>query len=132
MLTNFEKVCEFNDQVEALRTEAGIPPVTLNTQMTLIREEAKEVEDAFNESFTINNDAHLVKELADLLYVVYGMFYHLDVNADAVYNLVHNNNMSKISGGRFRADGKLLKPDSYRSLTISQIEEAMLTPRKES
>jgi predicted HAD superfamily Cof-like phosphohydrolase len=133
MSTNFEKVVEFNEAVEVLRAKANLPPVTLDTQMTLIREEVKEVESAFNESFLINNAADLAKELADLLYVVYGMFYHLDIDADMVYTLVHNNNMSKISGdARFRADGKLLKPDSYRSLTATQIEAVMMPVVKEN
>jgi predicted HAD superfamily Cof-like phosphohydrolase len=127
-LSNFEKVVEFNNAVELLRSKANLPPVTLDTQMRLIREEAKEVENAFNESFLVNNVADLAKELADLLYVVYGMFHHLDIDADVIYTLVHNNNMSKVTtDARFREDGKLLKPDSYRSLTATQIEAAMMS-----
>jgi predicted HAD superfamily Cof-like phosphohydrolase len=54
------------------------------------------------------------------------MFHHLDIDADVIYTLVHNNNMTKVTGdARFRADGKLLKPDTYRSLTSSQLEAAM-------
>lgn len=133
MSTNFEKVVEFNQAVEILREKAGLYPVTLYTQMTLIREEMKEVESAFNESFLVNSAADLAKELADLLYVVYGMFYRLEIDADIIYALVHNNNMSKISGdARFRVDGKLLKPDSYRSLTATQIEAAMMPVVKEN
>ena len=133
MQSNFEKVVEFNEAVEVLRAKSSLPPITLDTQMTLIREEVKEVEAAFNESFLANNVADLAKELADLLYVVYGMFYHLDIDADVIYTLVHNNNMSKISGdARFRADGKLLKTENYRSLTASQIEAAMMPVVKES
>jgi len=129
MKSNFEKVVEFNEAVEFLRAKADLPPITLDTQMTLIREEVKEVESAFNESFLVNNVTDLAKELADLLYVVYGMFYHLDIDADVIYTLVHSNNMSKVSGDeRLRADGKLLKPDNYLPLTASQIEAAIMLP----
>lgn len=127
MDSNFQKVVEFNNAVDVLREKAGLPPVTLDTQMRLIREEVEEVNQAFNESFLVNNAADLAKELADLLYVVYGMFHHLDIDADVIYTLVHNNNMTKVTGdARFRADGKLLKPDTYRSLTATQIEAAMM------
>lgn len=131
MATNFEKVVEFNNAVEVLREKANLPPVTLDTQMRLIKEEVEEVEKAFNESFLINNAADLAKELADLLYVVYGMFHHLDIDADVIYALVHSNNMTKVTGdARFRADGKLLKPDTYRSLTATQIEAAMMSVKE--
>ncbi len=127
MESNFEKVVEFNRASDFLREKAGAPMSTLDSQMTYIREEFKEVEDAFNQSFLANDITDLAKELADLLYVVYGMFYRLEIDADSVYTVVHNNNMSKISGnGRFREDGKLLKSENYRSLTASQIEAAML------
>jgi predicted HAD superfamily Cof-like phosphohydrolase len=131
MNSNFEKVVEFNNAVEMLRAKANLPPVTLDTQMRLIKEEVAEVEAAFNESFLINNAADLAKELADLLYVVYGMFHHLDIDADVIYTLVHNNNMTKVTGdARFRDDGKLLKPDTYRSLNATQIEAAMMSVKE--
>jgi predicted HAD superfamily Cof-like phosphohydrolase len=64
----------------------------------------------------------LAKELADVLYVVYGTADLLDIPLEAVFAEVHRSNMSKIGlNGEVirREDGKILKPDSYRPADIT-------------
>ncbi|MFE2099533.1 hypothetical protein [Streptomyces sp. NPDC059468] len=63
----------------------------------------------------------LAKELADLLYVVYGTADLLEIPLEAVFAEVHRSNMSKVSpDGKVsrREDGKVLKPDTYREADV--------------
>ena len=59
--------------------------------------------------------AHLVKEWADLAYVVSQAAVFFEIPADAAFNRVHNNNMTKVVEGKvlLREDGKILKPKGY-------------------
>ncbi|MBX3059045.1 MAG: hypothetical protein KF770_21465 [Anaerolineae bacterium] len=123
--TNFEKIVEFHAALEATPTAPTIPhPDTLSLRRTLIEEEYQEVMAAFA---TLHGELHtavdltpLAHELADLLYVVYGTFATLGINADAVYAEVHRANMEKLSGPR-RADGKLLKPPGWQPANVASI-----------
>jgi hypothetical protein len=66
----------------------------------------------------------LLKEAADLLYVVYGIFARFGVDADKVFALVHQANMSKMGpDGKpiRREDGKILKSENYRPADLSDI-----------
>jgi predicted HAD superfamily Cof-like phosphohydrolase len=63
----------------------------------------------------------LAKELADLLYVIYGTADLLDIPLEAVFAEVHRSNMSKIGpDGEVlrRADGKILKSATYREADV--------------
>jgi predicted HAD superfamily Cof-like phosphohydrolase len=63
----------------------------------------------------------LAKELADLLYVVYGTADLLEIPLEAVFAEVHRSNMSKVGpDGQVirREDGKILKPDTYREADV--------------
>jgi predicted HAD superfamily Cof-like phosphohydrolase len=63
----------------------------------------------------------LAKELADILYVVYGTADLLEIPLEAVFAEVHRSNMSKIGpDGEVirREDGKILKPDTYREADV--------------
>lgn len=127
--TNFEKIVAFHAALEATPTAPTIPhPDTLSLRRTLIQEEYREVMAAFASAFAVLDGemetavdlAPLAHELADLLYVVYGTFATLGINADAVYAEVHRANMEKLGGPR-RADGKLLKPPGWQPANISSI-----------
>jgi predicted HAD superfamily Cof-like phosphohydrolase len=63
---------------------------------------------------------HLAKELADLLYVIYGTADLLEIPLEAVFAEVHRSNMTKVVNGEVirREDGKILKPDSYREADV--------------
>jgi predicted HAD superfamily Cof-like phosphohydrolase len=62
----------------------------------------------------------LAKELADVLYVVYGTADLLEIPLEAVFTEVHRSNMSKVVAGEVirRGDGKILKPDTYREADV--------------
>lgn len=59
----------------------------------------------------------VAKELADVLYVVYGTAVSLGINLDEAFSRVHESNMSKLGeDGRplLREDGKVRKGPGYR------------------
>lgn len=61
---------------------------------------------------------------ADLVWVVKGLFTTLGINFDQVWQEVRASNMSKVSeGGKIkkRADGKILKPDTYFKPDIERV-----------
>jgi predicted HAD superfamily Cof-like phosphohydrolase len=62
----------------------------------------------------------MAKELADLLYVVYGTAVSLGIDMEPVFKEVHRSNMSKV-GGYKREDGKWVKPPTYSPADILPI-----------
>jgi len=61
---------------------------------------------------------------ADLVWVVKGLFTTLGIDFDKVWEEVRASNMSKVSeGGKIkkRADGKILKPDTYFKPDIDRV-----------
>jgi predicted HAD superfamily Cof-like phosphohydrolase len=63
----------------------------------------------------------LAKELADVLYVVYGTADLLEIPLEQVFAEVHRSNMSKVGPDGTvlrREDGKILKPDTYREADV--------------
>ena len=66
--------------------------------------------------------AKLAKELADLVYVVYGTAYQYDIPLTAVVEEVHRSNMTKIKGGVVRReDGKILKGPHYEEADVARV-----------
>lgn len=96
--TNFEKVIDFNTQF-GVKIHATHQPTIFDSEpnnvefaMKLIREEVRELEEAVkNKDYVETVDA-----LADILYVVYGMGTRIGVNLDRAFEIVHENNMSKL------------------------------------
>jgi len=91
----------------------------------LIAEEAAEVNEALefmdeeldNGAYLTASKADVAKELADLIYVVYGMAATFGIDIDEAVRRVHASNMSKLGpDGKpvYREDGKVLKPLTYR------------------
>ena len=92
--TPFEDVCDFNRQFGVKQLEKpcldDIP--LIESKMALIREEMRELEDAVKNKDLVET----VDALTDILYVVYGMGYGLNINLDAAFKIVHESNMSKM------------------------------------
>ncbi len=89
---------------------------TLTLRINLIQEEFDELKDALAHRDT----TAVAKELADLLYVVYGTAVSCGIDMDPVFREVHRSNMSKV-GGFKREDGKWVKPPSYSPASITPI-----------
>ncbi|MFI6496012.1 hypothetical protein [Nonomuraea typhae] len=95
----------------------------------LIHEEAEEVSSELKAIWSMTGDfsrARLAAELADLLYVAYGTAQLFEIDLPAVFELVHEFNMRKVDPEtgkvRRREDGKVLKPEGFKSLTKEDIE----------
>ena len=86
----------------------------------LVAEEATEF-------FEADKDLDKLKELADLLYVVYQFSEVKGWDLDEAFRRVHYSNLSKVGpGGRaiFREDGKVLKGPSYRPPDLHDLVNA--------
>lgn len=97
MTSNFDKVKEFNkafgvEQYNSLNKNIFDNKKLIDYRLNLILEEVQELKDAIeNKDLTETVDA-----LTDILYVTYGAFTALGVNADKAFDIVQNSNMSKI------------------------------------
>lgn len=96
--SNFEKVKEFNDTFDVEYNEKvnlnifDDNKTLINHRLDLIKEEYKELKDAIESHDFIET----VDALADILYVVYGAFTAIGIDADKAFDLVHKSNMTKI------------------------------------
>ena len=81
---------------------------------SLIKEEMDEVFEAIKEK----NEAHVLKELVDLVVVCVGMADTYGWDFDNAFKRVHESNMSKLDDeGKpiYREDGKVLKSKNYKA-----------------
>lgn len=114
-MTPQEKVREFHAVFGGLGPrypQHPLPSIAL-LRARLVNEEAKEFEQAIKAGDIVN----AAKELADLLYVVYGAADAYGIELDTVFDLVHESNMSKLGAdGKpvVREDGKVLKGPNFK------------------
>lgn len=97
---------------------------TKDLRVRLIKEEFDELQEAFEEKDLPN----IAKELADLLYVVYGTAVSYGIDMEPVFQEVQRSNMSKV-GGYKREDGKWVKPATYSPADIRPILERQANGR---
>jgi predicted HAD superfamily Cof-like phosphohydrolase len=89
---------------------------TRELRVKLIQEELDELKEAL----AAEDLSAIAKEMADLLYVVYGTAVSYGIDMDPVFREVHRSNMSKV-GGYKREDGKWVKPATYSPARIEPI-----------
>lgn len=111
-------VQEFHEQfdIHVSPTPAVPDEPTKLLRKRLIQEEFEELQEAMQEK----DLPSIAKELADLLYVVYGTAVSLGIDMEPVFKEVHRSNMSKV-GGYKREDGKWVKPPTYSPANILPI-----------
>lgn len=97
-MSNYQKVLEFNKAfgVESKNTSQlnifNENPRLVQYRLDLIEEEVQELKDAIiNKDFVETIDA-----LSDILYVVYGAFTAIGIDADTAFEIVQQSNMSKL------------------------------------
>ena len=120
-LTNFQMVREFHRAFNV--TESPVPNCDIGStlqelRLRLIEEETDELVVALD-SF---DNAEILKELCDLLYVVYGFGAVMGFDVDAAFALVHASNMSKLTADGTplrRSDGKIMKSVLYTPPDLS-------------
>ncbi|HJR76879.1 MAG TPA: MazG nucleotide pyrophosphohydrolase domain-containing protein [Nitrospiraceae bacterium] len=118
MIEQQRMVEEFHRKFE-LRAESAptiLDDATRRLRIRLIQEEFDEVKEALaREDLT-----GIAKELADLLYVIYGTAVSCGIDMDPVFREVHRSNLTKV-GGYKRGDGKWVKPATYSPAQIGPI-----------
>ena len=121
-------VQEFHEQFDIHVAATPLVPdeATQTLRNRLIQEEFEE----FQEAMQSKDLSAMAKELADLLYVVYGTAVSLGIDMEPVFNEVHRSNMSKV-GGYKRTDGKWVKPPTYSPASLDNILKAQNTSSKE-
>lgn len=100
------------------RTPTALDEPTRALRIRLMQEEFEELKEAMAKE----DLPSVAKEMADLLYVVYGTAVSYGMDMDPVFGEVHRSNMSKV-GGYKREDGKWIKPASYSPAHIAPILE---------
>lgn len=89
---------------------------THDLRVRLIQEEFDELKEALAKQDLVG----IAKELADLLYVVYGTAVSYGIDMEPVFREVHRSNLSKV-GGHKRADGKWVKPATYSPAQLAPL-----------
>lgn len=128
-------VRDFHEKFECAINDRSDDAIT--SRLTLIDEELGELVDELMDFDDMDGDGlgsvrsdidykAVAKELADLVYVVYGTALALGIDLDKAVRLVHDSNMSKLwpdGKPRYReSDGKVLKPPTY---VVPDMEEAV-------
>lgn len=118
-----ESVAEFHRRFDlpmASRPRGKVDRVLAQLRVDLLIEEVNEFREATGEL----DAAGIADALADIVYVAYGAAVTYGIDLDAVIREVHRSNMSKLGAdGRpvRRADGKVLKPSTYRPPNINAV-----------
>ena len=118
VVTNFHKA--FGHPVDE-----QVTPQLLDFRMKLISEEFEELLEAVVimasnmevGNYHIQDYENVIKELADIQYVISGFAVSMGIPLQIAFNRVHLSNMSKLgSDGKpiLRSDGKVLKSENYR------------------
>lgn len=120
-----EQVLEFHEAF-GLAIDAPFTEELIDLREKLHNEELEEVDAEFEVAWTDTtmsfrpnniNPKKLTKELADLLYVIYGTAVSFGLPLEEVFNEVHKSNMSKLGADNkpiYREDGKVLKGPNYK------------------
>jgi len=117
-MTNFEKVKEFHDKYNVGKVwqyPIFLPEGQALNRVRLMNEELAETVKAM----ATRNMVNLAKELADLLYVVYGTADAYGIPIDDVFNAVHISNMTK--SNEKDESGKIQKGDNYTEPNIEEV-----------
>jgi predicted HAD superfamily Cof-like phosphohydrolase len=120
-LLDFHKIfgLEWSDHpVEISEAEAAL-------RIHLMDEELREVITAM----ALEDLPAVAKELADLLYVVYGTAVSYGLDMEPIFAEVHRSNLTKMPADgiiQYREDGKVLKPETYSPADLKPIIEKQL------
>lgn len=121
MIDEQSMVEEFHRKFDILvQARPAVPDAaTKDLRVRLIQEEFDELKEALGQE----DLSAIAKEMADLLYVVYGTAVSCGIDMELVFREVHRSNLSKV-GGYKRADGKWVKPPSYSPACLEPILRA--------
>lgn len=119
----------YNQPVYTDFADARPTKETSELQMSLIDEEVRELGIALDEAMQSDSclsesRQNLLKEMADVVFVVYQLAVLFGVDLDTAMQRVWESNMSKLGpDGKpiYREDGKILKGDNYMPPNLSDL-----------
>jgi len=126
-------VAEFHFSMKQPINENPIKPSTVELGFKLIAEEYAEFRDEvasalaeinMHDRISVKTKERLLKELADLQYVISGFAVRLGLPLEQAFNRVHRSNMSKLDDdGKpvYREDGKVIKGPNYRPVDLEDL-----------
>jgi predicted HAD superfamily Cof-like phosphohydrolase len=121
----YEKKVRFFHEALGLANDAELSPALLDLRKKLLLEEMKELEQEIDNSIaelaqkgavSKKTKANLLKEMADVQYVLSGMAATFGLPLEEAFDRVHESNLSKFDDeGKpiRREDGKILKGPNY-------------------
>mgnify|MGYP002662738924 CR=1 FL=1 len=119
-MSNGEMLKQFHETYLAERNRKWQEDGLEELASKLIREEFKEFMDESGD-----NQAALLKELADLVYVAYGYAVTFGWDLDEAVRRVHRSNMSKLDPDTgqpiYREDGKVRKSSAYKEPNLKDL-----------
>ena len=113
----------FQDQHEFMKAAGNEYPVANPSKLVTLAEEL--VAEEASEFFLEDDFNNKIKEAIDLIYVT-AQYLNTVIgpeSAGKVWSIVHGNNMSKCRNGVLvkREDGKILKPEGYKPVDLSEL-----------
>ena len=117
LVNEFHQAVQDKTGVQTLGHEFVAGDSVASFRAGLIGEECDEVIDS------LNNDtkAEVLKELCDLLYVVFGTAITFDLPIEEAFQAVHENNMLKIKNGVLGPTGKWIKDKNHPKCNLSKL-----------
>lgn len=108
-----------NSKINVADQEFVAGNATARLRAALIAEEAQEACDELEDG----TKANLLKELCDVLYVVYGTAVVYNLPIEQAFIDVHENNMLKIRNGSVGPNGKFLKHPQHPKVDFTKLLE---------
>lgn len=97
----------------------------IDFRLGLIEEEVNELNESFNNYLSDIDKENSLKELADVVYVVYGAAATFGWDLDEAVRRVHENNMGRMYQDdgtiKRREDGKIMKNKNYPKVDLSDL-----------
>lgn len=111
-----EKLKEFDSNTKQNIVEYVPGDFNAIKRIRLIQEECNELVDALNSETKEN----VLKEICDVLYVVFGTASLYNLNVDDAFALVHENNMLKINYPK-NEFGKIIKSKDHPKVSLTHL-----------
>lgn len=110
--TNFQKVCDFQQEVLQRRTPNGPGlPVDPVHEMKCLTEELYEL----NTGLMTGDIVEAADAIVDLIYFAYGLGFQMGLPMDMLFSIVHEANMRKVKGMTKRGNpDDAAKPEGWR------------------
>jgi len=125
LVTLFQQECEQDVGVSI----KGAPSPLIDLRLRLLYEEVQELDDAiylYESSNSASRLADVLKEMADVQYVLSGLAATFDLPLEAAFRRVHNSNMTKVIPLVKDGGGKVLKGPNYAAPNLIDLAEDYL------